>query len=357
MPGLENTHLKVFWKKSLKVCLGGGSVSCSTTSNFGFAVSLDKLMSQKVSLCKLHFLPSNWLPSTYPVATPKPALWGHQASMKECFAIANRVLLFAKLIFRQWKGAATGQPDPMPAWQRVQAGPGREAVVCQSKHWRETPTSQLPWVQPAHPIWRHPLCKALEGSQLILLMHATRANSTAGFAKTCEHTFYLPKTNAGQNKGLPIHLLLSGFPYLTAIPSSVLTALCTWGSDQLPHCLTSEACSYLCFCICCLWYQLPHSLIPSIFLGVETSLLSFPLSLLCSSQFFTPVSTWELLSSALTCSQSPLPVVLLVLAALPCSVTHIPPTSLQFSHQAMPSVLMVSIGNLMAFSPSHPSAF
>lgn len=162
MPGLENTHLKVFWKKSLKVCLGGGSVSCSTTSNFGFAVSLDKLMSQKVSLCKLHFLPSNWLPSTYPVATPKPALWGHQASMKECFAIANRVLLFAKLIFRQWKGAATGQPDPMPAWQRVQAGPGREAVVCQSKHWRETPTSQLPWVQPAHPIWRHPLCKPLK---------------------------------------------------------------------------------------------------------------------------------------------------------------------------------------------------
>lgn len=202
------------------------------------------------------------------------------------------------------------------AWQ------GGSGVSEQTLTWNPNFPASLGPASTSH--LKAPTVQALEGSQLSLLMHATRANSTAGFAKTCEHTFYLPKTNAGQNKGLPIHLLLSGFPYLTAIPSSVLTALCTWGSDQLPHCLTSEACSYLCFCICCLWYQLPHSLIPSIFLGVETSLLSFPLSLLCSSQFFTPVSTWELLSSALTCSQSPLPVVLLVLAALPCSVTHIP---------------------------------
>lgn len=57
-------------------------------------------------------------------------------------------------------------------------------------------------------------------------------------------------------------------------------------------------------------------------LELRTSFFLF-LSLLCSSQFFTPVSTWELLSSALNHCQSPSPI-LLVLSAQPCSVTHIP---------------------------------
>lgn len=62
-----------------------------------------------------------------------------------------------------------------------------------------------------------PTVQALEGSQLSLLSHTTRANSTAGFAKACEHIFYLQKTNTGQKKGFPIYVLLSSFPYLIAI--------------------------------------------------------------------------------------------------------------------------------------------
>lgn len=44
--------------------------------------------------------------------------------------------MFAKLIFKQQKGAATDPQDPMPAWQMVQGGqggPGRGAVMCQEQ--------------------------------------------------------------------------------------------------------------------------------------------------------------------------------------------------------------------------------
>lgn len=251
--------------------------------------------------------------------------------------------MFAELIFRQWKGAATVQPDPMPAWQRVQAGPGREAVVCQSKHWlpRFPGSSQHIPSDGTH-------CASPWRLSVIASHVRYQSQQHCWLCQGLWTYFYLPKTNTGQNKGIPIHLLLSGFPYLTAIPSSVLPAICAWGSDQLPHCLNSEACNYLCFCICCLWYQLLHNLTPSIFLGVETSFLSFsPASF--SLQFLS-----ENCSSVLSTALSPL-FLLYFLSWQLCLVLW--PTSLQFSHQAMPSVLMVSIGKLMAFSPSHPSAF
>lgn len=170
-----------------------------------------------------------------------------------------------------------------------------------------------------------PTVQALEGSQSSLLMHATRANSTAGFAKACEHIFYLQKTKTGQNKGLPIHLLLSGFPYLIAIPSDALHSLlgCMrfWPIISLSFPWDMQLSLHL--HLLPLMPAAPIVTCHQSFWELRTSFSLF-LSLLCSSQFFTPVSTWEPLSSALNCSQSPLLIPLLVLAAQPCSVTHIP---------------------------------
>lgn len=158
--------------------------------------------------------------------------------------------------------------------------------------------------------------------------HATRANNAAGFAKACEPVQSLQKTKTGQNKGLPVHLLLSGFPRCIATISGVLTDCWdAWGPDKVAHCLSSESCNYLFFPLHLL-PLMPAATIAtcnqSLF-GLRTSFSLFVPSL-CLSQPFAPAAAWELLSHALDREYlNPLlPLHFSSWQSQPFPVTHIP---------------------------------
>lgn len=184
--------------------------------------------------------------------------------MKVCSATANRVLLnyVCQSNFQAAEGSSHRAARPNSS---IREGAGRPRWAWQggqwcarSKHWCETPTLQLPWVHSAHPTWMHPLCKALkalshlfsgtlpEPTVLLALPRLVNIFSTYRRPRQ-DKTKASPSTCFSQGSHTSLQfLLMSSTAFWGA-----------WGSDQLHHCLSSEACNYLCICICCLWCQLP----------------------------------------------------------------------------------------------------
>lgn len=166
---------------------------------------------------------------------------------------------------------------------------GREGgSVAEANTDHETPALQLPWVKPAHPICMHQLCKSL-------WLSVTSSSSLYQSQQCCS----LQKT--WQNKGLPIHLLLSGFPPHIVIISAVLTACCgAWAPDQVAHCLCTESYNCLLFIVHLLplMPNAPVATCNKSFLELRKSFTLF-LPLPCLSQLFTPAAAWELLLRAL----------------------------------------------------------
>lgn len=190
-----------------------------------------------------------------------------------------------------------GAGRPRWAWQGDSAGARANTDMKPQLHSFPGSSQHIP---PECTHWASPWRLSVITSHARYQSHAT---STAGFAKACEHIFYLQKTNTEQNKGLPFHFfsLTITIPHCNPFwcPHSLLCRR-FWPATSLSyHWHTSLLLHFL-----LLISAAPIATCHQSFLELRTSFSIF-LSPLCSSQFFTPVSTWELLSM-LSAAPSPL---------------------------------------------------